>query len=314
MGHYVLQRLVSGGIVLVGIATLVFLLARFVPGDTVQMMLGLDATPERVARLRTLFGLDRPLHVQYATWLVRVIHGDLGRSLVTERAVVSDLRERMGATLVLTLASMLVALAVAAPLGVLAGLYRRGPLDILSGLVGVAGLSVPHFWLGTILVLLLAVKYPLLPAGGYVGILENPAAFAKHLVLPAIALGITNAAPVMRMLRTSLIEVLTADYIRTARAKGLPGRTVLWRHAIKNAMMPVLTVLGIQLGRMLSGVIVVEQVFSWPGLGSLSLYAISQRDYPVLQGVTLVVASFYVATNMLIDLSYALLDPRIHYV
>lgn len=277
------------------------------------MMLGFESTPQRVAELRQYFGLDRPWHIQYFEWLGAVLQGDLGKSLLSGARVDEMIMARFPATLQLTLASMFVALSLALPVGILAAIYPRTMLDTVGTLISVVGLSVPHFWLATLLILLVAVRWELLPVAGYVPFAEAPIENLRHLVLPALSLGIAYFASIARQLRSSLMEVMDTGYIRTAHAKGLGSRAILFRHALKNASIPVLTVAGVQVGRLLGGVIVIEQIFSWPGIGTLGLYAINQRDYPVLQGVVLLVAGSFVAINLLVDLAYPLVDPRIRH-
>jgi peptide/nickel transport system permease protein len=313
MTAYVFQRLALGVVVLFGIATGTFFLARLIPGDTVEIMLGFEATSARAEELRRYFGLDRPILQQYFEWLGRALQGDLGQSIVSRRPVIRDLAIRFPATLQLSLASMVVAAAIALPLGILAGVYPRTWIDSLSTLVSVLGLAVPHFWMATLLILFLAVQQRMFPVAGYTSFLDDPLQNLRHIVLPAITLGFTSCPVIMRQMRSSLVEVMAAPYIVAARAKGVTQSRVIVRHALRNAFIPVLTVMGVQAGRLLGGVIIIEQIFSWPGVGTLAMYAISQRDYPVLQGVVLLVATCFVVINLLVDLAYALIDPRIRY-
>jgi peptide/nickel transport system permease protein len=299
--------------VLFGISLVVFALVHLIPGDVVQILLGTSASQQQIETLRRLFGLDQPLPVQFADWFGHVVRGDLGTSLRTNRPVLPDLVARFGVTVQLTLCSMLVALVVAIPLGI-ASAARRGHLsDAAARLLALIGLSIPNFWLGTLLILFASLAIGWLPPVGFVSLVDNPGLGVQTLLLPSIALGTALAAFVMRMLRSSLLEVLGQDYVRTAYAKGLRDRTVLYTHALKNAFIPVLTVIGIQLGYLLGGAVVVEQVFSLPGLGRFLLDAIYTRDYPIVQGGVLFIALVFSLVNLVVDVLYASLDPRIRY-
>lgn len=299
--------------VLFGISLVVFALVRLIPGDVVQILLGTSASQQQIETLRRLFGLDQPLPVQFADWFSHVVRGDLGTSLRTGRPVLPDLVARFGVTLQLTLSSMLIALVVAIPLGITSA-ARRGHLwDAASRLVALIGLSIPNFWLGTLLILFASLAIGWLPPVGFVSLIDDPGLGVQTLLLPSIALGTALAAFVMRMLRSSLLEVLGQEYVRTAYAKGLRDRTVVYTHALKNAFIPVLTVIGIQLGYLLGGAVVVEQVFSLPGLGRFLLDAIYTRDYPIVQGGVLFIALVFSLVNLVVDVLYASLDPRIRY-
>jgi peptide/nickel transport system permease protein len=299
--------------VLFGISLVVFALVRLIPGDVVQILLGTSASEQQIETLRRLFGLDQPLPVQFADWFSHVVRGDLGTSLRTGRPVLPDLVARFGVTLQLTLSSMLIALVVAIPLGITSA-ARRGQLwDAASRLLALIGLSIPNFWLGTLLILFASLAIGWLPPVGFVSLLDDPGLGIQTLLLPSIALGTALAAFVMRMLRSTLLEVLGQEYVRTAYAKGLHDRTVVYTHALKNAFIPVLTVIGIQIGYLLGGAVVVEQVFSLPGLGRFLLDAISTRDYPIVQGGVLFIALVFSLVNLVVDVLYASLDPRIRY-
>jgi peptide/nickel transport system permease protein len=299
--------------VLFGISLVVFALVRLIPGDVVQILLGTSASQQQIETLRRLFGLDQPLPIQFADWFSHVVRGDLGTSLRTGRPVLPDLVARFGVTLQLTLSSMLIALVVAIPLGITSA-ARRGHLwDAASRLLALVGLSIPNFWLGTLLILFASLVIGWLPPVGFVSLVDDPGLGVQTLLLPSIALGTALAAFVMRMLRSTLLEVLGQDYVRTAYAKGLRNRTVVYTHALKNAFIPVLTVIGIQLGYLLGGAVVIEQVFSLPGLGRFLLDAISTRDYPIVQGGVLFIALVFSLVNLVVDVLYASLDPRIRY-
>jgi peptide/nickel transport system permease protein len=313
MGRYVAQRLVSVMPVLFGISVAVFLMVRLIPGDVVQLLLGTEASVQQIETLRRVLGLDRPLPIQFADWFGQIIRGDFGTSLRTGRPVLPDIFARLGVTLQLTVASMLVALLVAVPLGVASAANRGRAVDAVSRVLALVGLSVPGFWLATIMILFFSVQLRWLPPIGFISPLDNPALGLQTLLLPSIALGTALAAFVTRMIRSSLLEVLNQDYIRTARAKGLHERSVLYGHALKNAFIPVLTVIGIQVGHLLGGAVIIEEIFSFPGMGRFLLNGIYQRDYPVVQGTVLFVALVFSLINVLVDVLYAWFDPRIRY-
>jgi ABC-type dipeptide/oligopeptide/nickel transport system permease component len=302
---YLSRRLVFTVPVLLGVATLVFALIHLVPGDPAQAMLGESAPAADLADLRARLGLDQPLLVQYEHFLTGLTHGDLGTSFRYNTPVTSELAARIGPTTELAVAAMIVALAIALPLGIIAALHRDGPLDHLATTTSLAGIAMPNFWLGPLLAIVFAVKLGWLPVSGTGG--------WTHLVLPAITLGGALAAVTTRMTRTSLGDELRELYVLAARARGLsPSRTVL-AHALRNSLIPVITIVGLQLGSVLTGTIITETIFSWPGVGRLLIQAINFRDYPLVQGCILLIAVTYVAVNLLVDLLYAWLDPRIRY-
>jgi peptide/nickel transport system permease protein len=300
---YFLNRVLWTLPILFGVVSLVFLLVHLVPGDPVDLMLGEQAVAADRARLRAQLGLDRPLLEQYGAYLRRTLVGDLGVSLQSHEPVGRRIAERYPATGELMLGALAVALAVAFPLGVLAAVHHGRWPDRLASAFAVLGVALPGFWLGPMLVLVFAIWLDWLPVDGR----ED----WSSLVLPALTLGVALAALLSRMLRAGLVAVLRDDYIRTARAKGLPERFVLWRHALRNALIPVVTVIGLQIGVLLSGAIITESIFDWPGLGSLLLEGIRQRDYPVVQGCVLVIAVTYVTVNLVTDVAYGWFDPRI---
>ena len=285
------------------IVTMVFLLAHIVPGDPVQQMLGEGARAEDLQQLRHALGLDVPIAVQYGRYLRGVIHGDLGESFRFREPVSRVVLEHYPATLELALVALLVCVAIGIPAGLLAAERRATATDRTVGLFTLFGLSVPNFALGPVLILVFSVLLGWLPVSGRGG----PA----HLILPAVTLGASLAAILTRMVRTSVIEELSSDYVRTARAKGLSSAAVLFRHAFRDALIPILTILGLQFGTLLAGTIVTETIFSWPGIGRLAVQAINARDYPLLQGCILLIAVSYVLVNLLTDFVYALIDPRV---
>jgi peptide/nickel transport system permease protein len=311
--RYIAQRVVSIVPVLLGISIVVFLLVHLIPGDTVQILLGTESNPEQVATLRRVLGLDRPLPIQYVDWLSHVVRGDLGESIRTSRPVLPEVGARFGVTIQLTIFSMFIGLLVAIPLGVASAARRGSPLDGIGRVVGLLGLSIPGFWLATMLILFCSLILGWLPPVGFVSVVDNPWLSLQTLILPSIALGTALAAYVQRMLRSSLLEVLRQDFIRTARAKGLRESTVMYSHALKNSFIPVLTVIGIQIGHLLGGAVIIEEIFSLPGMGRYLLNGIYQRDYPVVQGTVLFVALIFCLVNLFVDVVYAWLDPRIRY-
>lgn len=307
----VLGRLVSLLPVLFGMCVLSFALLSMVPGDPVTAMLGLEADPAAVAVLRAKYALDQPLVIRFFAWFGHVLMGDLGRSIQTGRSVTAMVGAALVPTLQLGAAAMVVSLTIAIPAGIIAAARRNTAADLAVTLVALCGLSLPSFWLAVLLIMGLSIAVPLLPSSGYMPFLDDPAAAFSHLVLPALTLGAAMAAATMRMTRAAMIEVLSADYIRTAKAKGAPPRRVVWRHALRNAMLPVVTLIGLQLGQLLGGVVITESVFSWPGIGKLTVDAIFARDYPVVQGAILVTATLFVLINLGTDMLYTVLDPRL---
>jgi peptide/nickel transport system permease protein len=303
--RYVLKRVVLALPVLLGVSVVVFVAIRLIPGDPAQLMAGQAATQEVVQQIRQSLGLDQPVPVQYLYFLRNVVRGDLGRSLFNGAPVVEELAQRFPRTVRLALASMAVASLIGIPAGILAATRRSTWVDTTVMLVALAGVSVPVFWLGLNLILLFSVRLQWLPSFGY----ET----WRHLVLPSLTLGAASAAIVARMTRSAMLEVLGQDYVRTARAKGLAERVVVSRHALRNALIPVVTVLGLQLGTLLSGAVLTETVFAWPGIGRLLVEAVLARDYPIIQGATLLIAATFVVLNVAVDVLYGLLDPRIRY-
>jgi peptide/nickel transport system permease protein len=311
MARYLATRLISLVPILFGTSVVAFLLIRLVPGDPAIALLGLEADPRSLAALRQQLALDQPIFVQYATWLGHILTGDFGRSIQGGRAVFPLLLGALAPTALLSAAALAISLAIAIPAGIVAAVSRNSGADYTASLLALCGLSLPSFWLGILLILMFSIYLPLFPASGYVSPLVDPVAHLRHLVLPAVTLGAALAAATMRMTRAAMLEVLRADYVRTARAKGLSRRRVIWVHALRNARIPIVTLLGIQLGQLLGGVVITETVFSWPGIGKLTVDAIFARDYPVVQGAVLLTATLFVLINLLTDLVYTVLDPRV---
>lgn len=305
MGRYLLRRLILTMPVLFGVATLVFALIHLVPGDPAQVMLGESAAPSDVVELRTRLGLDEPLAVQYGHYLAGLARGDLGTSFRYNTPVAGEVLQRLGPTTELALAAMTVAILIAIPLGVVAALYRDTAIDHAATTLSLAGVAMPNFWLGPVLAIVFAVELGWLPVSG--------TGTWAHLVLPAATLGAALAAMTARMTRASLGDELRELYVLAAEARGLSRARAVVVHAFRNSLIPVVTILGLQLGAVLTGTIITETIFSWPGVGRLLIQAINFRDYPLVQGCILLIAVTYVAMNLVVDLVYAWLDPRIRY-
>jgi peptide/nickel transport system permease protein len=304
VGRFVAQRLVWSVFVLFGVATAVFIILHL-SGDPTALLLPADARPEDAARLRHAFGFDRPLPIQYLDFLAGLLHGDLGTSLRFQQPALGLVLERVPMTLLLAVSGLTFSIALALPIGIVSAAKRGTWLDSLGMTVALLGQSVPVFWLGLMLIMVFAVGLHWLPALGSGGL--------DHLVLPTISLGMFSAAATARLLRAGLVEVLDQEYVRTARAKGLGERSVLLGHAMRNALIPVVTMLGLQFGALLGGALVTETIFAWPGMGRLLIQAIYNRDYPLAQAAILWLALIFVVVNLLVDLLYGALDPRIRY-
>ncbi|MCW2634490.1 MAG: binding-protein-dependent transport system inner rane component [Blastococcus sp.] len=296
---------------LIGVSLIVFSLIHLVRGDPVRLALGTRYSQESYEALRHRNGLDLPLVQQYFTWAGRALTGDLGVSFRSGDTVTSLIAERLPATLTLAIAAVVLALLIAIPLGTVSALRPRSVVDRFATVISQIGISVPDFWLAIVLILVFAGTLGWLPTGGYVPLTENPVEWAKRLILPAIATGVVSGSVLTRFVRSSVLEAMGSDHVRTAQAKGLPARQVFGWHVLRNALLPLVTVTGVQLAYLLSGVVVVEIVFSWPGLGQLALQAVRSRDYPVLQGAILLFALVFLVINLLVDLLYSRIDPRI---
>lgn len=313
MTTYLLRRLLAFIPTLFAISFLVFLMLYFVPGDPAQMILGVDATQAAIEDLHRQMGLDRPFLQRLGSWYARALRGDLGHSFYLDSSVVDAILERLPVTLALTAASLLVALAIGVPAGVVAATRQNTWIDAVVMGGAMLGLAVPGFLLGLLLIFFVALPTNLFPTGGYVGFLESPLQAIRHLTLPALSLGFAQAALIARMTRSSMLEVLRLDFVRTATAKGLRRRTVIMRHVFTNSLIPIITVVGIVAGVLLGGSIAVETVFTLPGVGRLVISAVKRRDYPVVQGVVLLITTTYLFVNLITDLIYAYVDPRIRY-
>jgi peptide/nickel transport system permease protein len=313
MTRYLASRLAGMAVVLLIVATLVFFITRLAPGDPAAVMLGEQASAADIAKLRASYGLDQPLPLQYAYWMKELAQGNLGQSIFLQRPVTQALLERAEPTFFLTLFSIAIAALIGVPCGIVAAVWRGRAVDQLFSGFAMLGASIPSFWLGLILMQIFAVGLGWFPVAGY----GDPGVplwtRLHHLVLPAIVLGVVNSALILRFTRASMLDVLADDYIRTARAKGLSGARVVLRHALANALIPVITVLGLTFALLIGGAIVTETVFGLPGVGNLVVSAVLRRDYPVIQGALLVIAALYVLINLAIDLLYLVVDPRVKY-
>lgn len=333
MWAYTGRRILGLIPVLIGISLMVFMFLHLIPGNPATVMLGERASPERIAELASKLGLDKPLPEQYVRFVGNLLQGDLGSSIFNLLPVREQLATRWPATFELAIAAMLVAIVIGIPLGILAAVRKNSIWDNSSTILSLIGVSMPVFWLGLLLIYLFAVNLQWLPPSGRIGVdagntfktitgffvldsLIQRAHFGEvlsHLILPALTLGTIPLAILTRITRSAMLEVLSQDYVRTARAKGLAERVVIWQHALKNALLPVVTIIGLQFGTLLGGAILTETIFSWPGIGSWIYEGILNRDYPVVQGGVIFVALVFVIVNLIVDLSYALLDPRIQY-
>lgn len=312
MSQYIIRRILVLPIVLLGVSVLVFMVLHLVPGNPAQVIAGPDAPPETVAAIEKQLGLDKPLPEQYAIYLGRVLHGDLGRSLRTKRPVLSDVKDALPKTIELALAAAIITPIIAIPLGVVAAAKRGTPTDSGLMLTSMLGITAPVFAIALGLMWIFGYKLRLFPISGYGGPIWTLDGL-RSVALPAITLAIGSVATMARLTRSAMLEVLNQDYVRVARAKGLREPVVLLRHGLKNALLPVVTVLGLQVAYLLSGAVVTETVFAWPGVGRLAVYAIQARDFPLVQGTVLVISLLFVLVNLVVDIVYAFVDPRIHY-
>ncbi len=312
MSQYIIRRLLVLPIVLLGVSVLVFMVLHLVPGNPAQVIAGPDAPPETVAAIEKQLGLDKPLPEQYAIYLNRVLHGDLGRSLRTKRPVLTDVMDALPKTIELALAAAIITPIIAIPLGVIAAAKRGTPTDSSLMITSMLGITAPVFAIALGLMWVFGYRLRWFPISGYGGPIWTLDGL-RSVALPAITLAIGSVATMARLTRSAMLEVLNQDYVRVARAKGLREPIVLLRHGLKNAMLPIITVLGLQVAYLLSGAVVTETVFAWPGVGRLAVYAIQARDFPLVQGTVLVISLFFVLVNLAVDVVYAFIDPRIHY-
>lgn len=312
--RFALNRALTAVPTLLIVTLMVFGIQRSLPGDPATILAGEQQDPQVIAYLRERYRLDDPIPVQYLAWLGQVARGDLGTSLRTNQPVAQLILEKLPVTVQLSLLSLLVAVVIAIPAGVIAAVRKGGAADVGATVFALSGLSLPNFWLGIMLILFFSVQLKWLPASGYVPFFEDPVENLRRMVMPAFVLGTGLAAVLMRQMRSSMLEVLQQDFVRTARAKGARGWAVVVRHAMRNALLPVVTVLGLQLGALLSGAVLTEQVFTIPGFGKLVVDAVFNRDYAVVQGVVLFTATAYIGINLVVDVLYALLNPKIAFL
>lgn len=313
MTRYIIRRLLYALFIIWGCATIVFFMLRLVPGDPTSVMLGGEYSPEAAEQLRKNLGLDEPLYVQYVTWFGNVLQGDLGRSIATKEPVTRAISRALPKTLSITALGFTIGVVIAIPMGMLAALKRGSAFDFIASTATFAGISLPTFWFGIVFILIFAVKLGWLPSVGYVSPSEGLWPWFQHLLLPGLAAGVGEAAILMRFMRAGLLEVLGSDYIRTARAKGLSERRVILSHAMRTALIPVVTVAGLSLAGLLGGLVITETVFSISGIGRLLTSAIFNKDYPIVQGVILLITLIFVLANLAVDIAYTVLDPRIRY-
>ncbi len=311
MGRYALRRLLESAVTLILASIVVFIGIRALPGDPARALAGEESDPATLAAIRQSYGLDQPIAVQYLRYVQKAATGDLGRSPRTGLEVADSIGHALPVTLQLSALALLIAVLIGMGAGVIAAVRRRTAAEWGANGVALLGLSVPNFWLGQMLILGLAIAYPVLPASGFVSFFEDPGQSLRHLLLPALVLGSGLAAVIMRQTRSAMLEALTADYVRTARAKGLGSAQVVLGHALRNSLIVVVTVVGLQLGALISGAVVTEQLFVLPGFGKLTIDAVFTRDYPMIQGVVLVTATAYIVINLIVDLLYSVIDPRI---
>lgn len=310
---YLVRRILTSVVVLLGISVIIFMTIHFLPGDPVNAFFEEQRpTPEQVQLITAKYGLDKPLFVQYITWLGLVLRGDFGHS-VYGPDVLATIAERLPVTIYLTIVVMLVAIATGIPLGVLAAVKRNTWIDRLAVSVSMLGTTIPYFFIAIVLILIFSLYLNVLPSSGYVSPLQNPIDSLRHLILPAISIGFLYTGTFSRITRASMIETLQSGHIEFLHLKGLPNRQTIFPHAVKNAIIPIITVIGLATGQLLGGIVIIEQIFAWPGIGNLLLYSIFRRDYPLIQGVTLVYALVFFIINLGTDVMYAFLNPRIRY-
>lgn len=313
MTGYVLRRLIQVAIALIGVSIAVFAVVHLVPGDPIRIALGTRFDPDVYQALYERAGFDQPIPIQYLSWLGGALTGDLGVSFRTGTSVTSLVLERLPATLTLAGAALFIALLISIPVGIVSAVRSGSKLDYFTTAASQVGVSVPDFWAGIMYILLFSLLLGWLPSSGYASLLDNPVEWLRHLILPALTVGLISGSILTRFVRSAVLEALNQDYVRTAYAKGLPERRVIFEHVLPNAWIPIVTVVGLQLGFLLGGVVVVEVIFAWPGLGRLALTAVEGRDYPVLQGAVLYIAFTFLIVNLVVDILYAYLDPRVKY-
>ncbi|HYI16107.1 MAG TPA: nickel ABC transporter permease [Thermomicrobiales bacterium] len=313
MLRFVIRRLILLVPVIAIVGTIVFVLIHLTPGDPAVVVLGQDANPEQIEAMRERLGLNEPLYVQYFDWFLGAIRLDFGESIFLGQPVTESLLDRAQPTLLLTFYALTIQVLIAIPFGVISAVKHNSLLDRILMVISISGAAIPSFFLGIMLILFFAVQLQWLPSGGYTSITEDPVQHFKQMILPAFALGFTSAGLLARLVRSSMLDVLQEDFIRTAKAKGLPQRVLVVRHALRNALIPAITVIGYSLGGLLGGAVVTETVFTIPGMGRLVVQSVARRDFPVIQGAIVLIAAFYVLANLLVDVLYVYIDPRVRY-
>jgi peptide/nickel transport system permease protein len=311
MAQFVVRRLIQFIPVMILVSIVVFLMVRMIPGDPAAALLGPNAKPEQVEAMRAQMGLDEPIWVQYFVWVSRMLGGDFGKSFINDFPVSKLILRKLPATVQLAVAALIVALLISIPLGIMSSLRRGHWPDHIATVYNSLAMGIPNFWLGILFVLIFALKLKVLPPSGYVSLAEEPVAGLKFLILPALTLGIYISAILARFIKSSILETLNQEYVRTAHSKGLPSRLVVSRHILKNALIPLVTVFGLQFGGLLGGAVITEYIFDWPGLGNLLVHSILTRDYSIVQAVTILAVTVYLVVNLGTDLLYGLIDPRI---
>ena len=311
MGRYVVRRLAESAVTFILVTVVVFLGVRALPGDPARALAGEESDPTTLAEIRSSFGLDQPLPIQYVRYVANALTGDLGRSSRTGLPVAQSIGHALPVTLQLATFAIVIAAIIGVGAGIVAAVRRRTFSEWAANSVALLGLSVPNFWFGLMAVLVFAIAYPILPASGFVSLFDDPVQSFRHLLLPSIVLGSALSAVIMRQTRSAMLEALGTDYVRTARAKGLGGAQVVFGHALRNSLIVVITIVGLQLGALISGAVVTEQIFVLPGFGKLTIDAVFTRDYPMIQGVVLVTATAYIGINLLVDFLYSIIDPRV---
>ncbi len=313
MRSYIIRRLLALIPVLIGISLCIFLIMQLIPGDVISGLLGIEENPELRAQLEKKFGLDQPLYKQYWDWISKALKGDFGRSFRTDKEIFPEIMSRFKITAQLTFMAAFISCLIGIPLGILSALKRNSFIDGIIRVIALLGVSVPGFASATLLILFLSLVFQYYSPVGYIGFFENPSINMQIMILPSVILGASMSGSVMRMTRSSVLEVLKQDFIKTIRAKGAAEKVVIFKHALRNGLIPIITLVGMQIGSLLGGAVVAEQIFSIPGLGLMTLTAINQRDYPVVQGCVLFIAFIYVMVNLIVDILYTYVDPRITY-
>jgi peptide/nickel transport system permease protein len=311
MGQYAARRLLEFIPVLMLVSIIVFLMVRMIPGDPAAVLLGPTAKPEQLVGMRASMGLDKPIWMQYSIWVGRMFSGDFGKSFINDFPVSKLVLKKLPATVQLAMAALIVALAISIPVGVVSALKQGHWPDHVATIFNSLALGVPSFWLGILLILVFALKLKILPPGGYVSVFDDPLKWVKMVVMPSFTLGVYISAIFARFIRSSILETIHQDYVRTAYSKGVPGRLVISRHVLKNALIPLVTVFGLQFGGLLGGAVVIEYIFDWPGVGNLLIHSILTRDYSIVQAVIIIAVSVYLLVNLSADMLYGVIDPRI---